>query len=474
MNNNSINLSVIIPVYNAGDYLIACLDSLKYQGNLQLEVIIINDGSTDHSGAIADNYANNDNRIKVIHQEHCGRGGNAANNIGLTLAQGEYVAFLDHDDWVKENSLFELYREAIKHQADVVKGNAWFYKQDGTLYNSYDPFPDHLMNIPLSGKECFVHLVKTNAYAPMAWNYIYRKVFLRKIQARFVEGIIGDAIWSPIVISQAEKMVVVDVDFYYYRQWDGSYINSLKLYQRLDGYFQVTEHLMEFSERFSFSEKDGEFKSWWYVNVFVIYLMAFEILAKVKDSSYVVPKHHLDRFWRDCWEMAPEPQKICINYFRYIEVNFKKYTDWRISEWVASVACQLKTGKKLMLIYNTIQGKNLSLKIEDVPADWVVTTDRRYVNQADTVVFYLPDTYQELKYELKKPEGQIWAAWHLETEKNDSQFEDMKIKDNIDLWLNYSENDVQNEHPLVSLCRNISNETNHSTHSSKHKNQNGK
>jgi len=434
----NIDISVIIPVYNAEEYLPACIESVFRQGSLRLELIIVNDGSTDGSGTIANLYANRDNRIKVIHQENCGAC--AAINTGLELAQGEFIAFLDNDDWVKEKSLCDLYREASIYQADVVKGNAWFFNQDGTMYSNYESVPKAIMNIPLSGKECFINLVKAKAYAPMAWNYIYRRKFLEKIQARFVESVIGDEIWTPIVICQAEKMVVVDVDFYYYRQRDGSFIHSMKLNRHLDAFFQITEQLIDFSERFDFSGEDREFKSWWYVNVFKLYYLAFELLSKIKDSSYLVPRHHLDRFWRDDWQMTHEAQQVCRHYFQLAKIELKKYTDWRISDWVACVAYQIREEKKLMLIYNTMSDEDLSLRLSDVPDGWVITTDQRYFQQADVVVFHLPNLQKELEYNLHKTQGQIWVAWNMESIRNYPRFNEYELRKPYDLWMSYQQN----------------------------------
>ena len=95
---NKIEGSVIIPVYNVEKYLVACIDSLMCQGDLSMEFILVDDGSTDLSGKIADEYAKKEDRIKVIHQEN--GGASAARNAGLDVAQGEYIAFLDSEDWI--------------------------------------------------------------------------------------------------------------------------------------------------------------------------------------------------------------------------------------------------------------------------------------------------------------------------------------------------------------------------------------
>jgi glycosyltransferase involved in cell wall biosynthesis len=433
---NKIDLSIIIPVYNVETYLSACIESALQQGDLRFEIILVNDGSTDRSGAIADEYAHKDCRIRVVHQEN--GGASAARNSGLSLAQGDYIAFVDSDDWVKENSLFELYREATKYQADVVMGKIWMCHQNGRMDIPFEPVPKEIMDISLSGKECFVSLFKTKSYSPMVYNYIYRREYLETIQARFEKGtMVEDELWTPTVLCQTDKMVIVDVEFYYYRLRQGSVTQITCIEQRLISLFRVTDKLFEFADRFDFIDKDRELKNWLYVDIFTLYLRAFSLLSHIKDSSFIIPEHHLDRFWRDCWEMMPEPQKICKEYFIIAEAGLKKYTDWRTSEWVASIGFQVSTGKRLMLIYNTHWGEELSLKISDIPADWVITTDRRYFQQADAVVFHLPDLQHMLDIDLDKQQGQIWVGWYLDSEKNYPWIRSAEMMKIFDLWMSY-------------------------------------
>ena len=301
--------------------------------------------------------------------------------------------------------------------------------------------------------------MKSNAYAPMTWNYIYRSAFLTKIQARFEEGIIHeDELLTPIVLSQAEKIIAVDVDFYYYRQRDGTLSKSSNIRYRIDSLFRVTARLLEFAGRYEFSGENGDLKSWLYVKIFRIYCDAVSLLSGIKDTSYSLPEYHLDRFWRDCPYMTPCPQKICKNYYMGAEAILRKYIQWRTSEWVASIEPQLTEGKKLMLIFNLIRGEELSLKLEDVPAGWVITADRRYFQQAKVVLFYLPSLLQEMEHDLQKSEEQIWASRYLVSEQNHPSFNDLENKAIFDLWICYptdSTREEQKEHPLVSLCRQI-------------------
>ncbi len=111
-------VSIIVPVYNCEAYLERCFDSIKGQTLTDWECIVIDDGSTDNSGRICDSYASEDSRFKVIHQEN--RGVSAARNAGLGAAAGEYVGFVDSDDWIESNMFSILYTEAIDTGSDVV------------------------------------------------------------------------------------------------------------------------------------------------------------------------------------------------------------------------------------------------------------------------------------------------------------------------------------------------------------------
>ena len=453
---HNIDVSVIIPVHNSEKYLAVCVESVMCQGDQRMEIILVDDGSTDLSGKIADEYAKKEKRIKVIHQEN--GGASAARNAGLDIAQGEYIVLLDSDDWIREGTLPLLYNKAIQYYADVVMGNMWLCHQDGSIDKPFKCISNGSIKELLSGKEGFIELVKTCFYLPTPVRYIYNRKYLHKIQVRFEEGIMHeDELWCPIVLCQAERMVITNIEFYYYRQNEESVMHTTSLARRLKSLFQVTEGLMNFSDRFISPDTDNDLRSWWYVNTFRLYTLAFSLLPNVKDSSYILPKHHLDRFWRNCGQMIPESIQSCRNYYYKAEAGLKEYTDWRVSDWVAGVDCQIKAGKKVMLVFNTINGEDLQLNIEDVPVDWVITTDRKYFQQANTVVFHLPTLHYELENDLDKLEGQTCVSWHLETEKEDPGINDPEISELFDLLISDPQDSEGEQHPLLRLCQNYVN-----------------
>ena len=111
-------ISIIIPAYNVEKYLRNCMDSVINQSYPEIEAIVVDDGSTDKTGLIADEYAKNDKRVKVVHKNN--EGPSSARNIGMMRASGEYVMFLDSDDWIELECCNILEKEISKEKSDIV------------------------------------------------------------------------------------------------------------------------------------------------------------------------------------------------------------------------------------------------------------------------------------------------------------------------------------------------------------------
>ena len=112
------SVTLIVPVYNVEKYLNRCIDSILNQTLEDFELILVDDGSKDNSGNICDEYMRKDRRVKVIHKENGGL--SDARNSGIEISTGEYLSFIDSDDWVEKEFLETLYNNAIKYQAEIV------------------------------------------------------------------------------------------------------------------------------------------------------------------------------------------------------------------------------------------------------------------------------------------------------------------------------------------------------------------
>lgn len=125
-------ISIVVPVYNVSNYLRRCLDSILKQTYSKFEIILVNDGSTDGSAAICQEYLEKDSRIRLVHQEN--QGPSAARNLGISLAKGEYLTFIDSDDFVEEAYLELLYRSLVVNQADISICNFTSYNEERHMF----------------------------------------------------------------------------------------------------------------------------------------------------------------------------------------------------------------------------------------------------------------------------------------------------------------------------------------------------
>lgn len=176
---NQPKVSVVIPCYNVEKYICQCLDSVINQTLKDMEIICINDGSKDNTGKILDEYKIKDKRIKVIHKEN--EGVHVARNMGIDLAQGEYLSFLDSDDFFELDMLEKMYYQAIKENADICICGCSYYKNGENIEKFYPltekPFSD-ISSFSIKDSFYADSIFQTTAGWP--WDKIYKTNFIRK------------------------------------------------------------------------------------------------------------------------------------------------------------------------------------------------------------------------------------------------------------------------------------------------------
>ena len=218
-------ISVIVPVYNAEKYLQKCLDSILEQTYKNLEIIIINDGSTDNSGQICQEYEKQDDRIVYIEKENSGV--SDTRNAGMDRMTGPYVTFVDSDDWLEPNYVKFLYEKLIEHQADIVVGNYTSFNESNSVFyfhtsaDYYEKVYDNKSVIPFlyDAKE----LLKSALIVP--WGKIYKKEIIANF--RFPIDRIGeDALFNLKALLGSKKVVYVNKSAYIYRVREGSLSNT--------------------------------------------------------------------------------------------------------------------------------------------------------------------------------------------------------------------------------------------------------
>lgn len=234
-------ISVIVPVYNVEMYISACLDSIINQSYRNLEIIVINDGSTDLSLQIAEKYSEKDDRVKVY--SFANEGLSEARNRGLSVATGEYITFIDSDDQFFPGALKIFYSVLIKENADIVQGRTI----KGKVYETALK-PKHLKIKKFTNKEAISDVLYQNILLPSLCGKIFRRELFDGI--RFEKGILyEDLNIFYLIFEKCKRIVWIDWPVYFYRNHDLSITHTWKT-KRLD-VLQVTKNIENYiSEKY--------------------------------------------------------------------------------------------------------------------------------------------------------------------------------------------------------------------------------
>ncbi|WNQ12686.1 glycosyltransferase family 2 protein [Paenibacillus aurantius] len=222
-----VRVSVIVPVYNGEGYLLPCLQSLAAQTLKEWEVIVVNDGSSDGSGAVAERFSESDSRFRVIHQEN--QGVSAARNAGIRQARGDYLGFVDADDTVEPDFLETLYREALKDRCDIVVSTFESELEGRKVVTDY-PFPaDLLMGKKEIQEEILPYFIRTDQLNT-ACTKLYRRTMIQDNAVEFpLKMALGeDGIFNMRAFQQAERIKFLRYTGYQYRETEGSATRNLR------------------------------------------------------------------------------------------------------------------------------------------------------------------------------------------------------------------------------------------------------
>lgn len=203
-------ISVIVPVYNVKDYLDICLQSVVAQTCHDIEIILIDDGSNDGCGAFCDDWAQKDDRIRVIHQQN--QGLSAARNTGIKVAKGEYLSFVDSDDWMEPQMLENMQTAVEQHNSDIVVCRGQFVEPDGKVTKTVGFDALKVMSKIEASKE----ILKDEEIPSFAWNKIYRRRLFDCIEYP-VGRLFEDTFTTYKLFYKAEKIVCIPYIGYNYR-----------------------------------------------------------------------------------------------------------------------------------------------------------------------------------------------------------------------------------------------------------------
>ena len=293
-------ISVIVPVYNVEEYLEECLESIQQQTYTDIEVILVNDGSTDDSKEICERYCAKDNRFKLINQENHGL--SEARNVGVRASMGEYIFFVDSDDVININVL-EVLLPYMKTDVDIVECRLTRNKEMLILTGT--------TKIVFEGNsnEAILNCIAFEEVKFCAFTKLYRREIVEKIP--FLKGYIYEDVFTGInYLNHIRKIVVVDLNGYYYRVRPNSIMTKsfnekdldiFKVGNQLIESFKDDENLLPYIGYFMFYIghahylKDGINKKSIYVDLYEDFIRKAAIIAK--QSKEVVRKYRLLRLY---------------------------------------------------------------------------------------------------------------------------------------------------------------------------------
>lgn len=236
-------LSVIVPVYKTERYLNQCIRSIIEQTYKNLEIILVEDGSPDHCSEICDQWGEKDSRIKVIHQAN--GGGGKARNCAINCAEGEYIAFVDSDDYIAP-CMFEVLYSQFSNDVDIVECDYCKVEDDSKIF--LNKTTDYNVK-SFSTVEAMRENITGHYFQQVIWNKMYRKNVIGDI--RFPEGtIIDDEFWTYKVIGRARSLIHVEKVLYAYRQQNQSIMHTSFSLNRLQAIKAQEEKLEYMAQNF--------------------------------------------------------------------------------------------------------------------------------------------------------------------------------------------------------------------------------
>lgn len=311
-------ITVIVPVYNVEKYLRRCLDSIIGQTYQNLEILCIDDGSIDNSGEICEQYAARDARIKVIHQEN--QGLSTARNRGLDTATGEYIAFVDSDDYIAADVLEQLYQSAVSSDATCVICGYNCVDSNGSILSTYSVHSVQQYSGVESLRRHYYHASGEENFVT-----VWGKLFCKKLfsDLRFRTGICFEDIHlMPYWLLQSEKVVLIPYAGYNYTQNENSIMHktdeahSTRLYKNAFVIWQ--EHLELYKQRGLEDFENAVYCS--IVNKVIAHSLAESIPNEMVRESLVLAHRYTKKL---VWHTAlPVKQKL---YFALFSILGPKY-----------------------------------------------------------------------------------------------------------------------------------------------------
>lgn len=284
-------LSVIIPVYNVEDYIEQCVESVINQSYKDLEILLINDGSTDNSGIICDELQRKYKNLRVFHKAN--EGLSETRNFGIRKSKGEYIAFLDSDDYIYAEAYQNLMSIILESNADIVIGSLVRYIPKKDIYERKLKETFSKQGKLITGKDYLTSTIKEKVYSAVAVKGIYKKSLIYDNNLFFKKGLLHeDELWSPQVLINAERIIDSGEIFYVHVYRDGSITNQKNKTKNSKDLIKIVYELEEFYNS-KLTSKETKFLRDYLVTLYLHALNIGRLLSP--GSKYKIDKKFLYR-----------------------------------------------------------------------------------------------------------------------------------------------------------------------------------
>ena len=280
-------ISIIVPIYNVESYLERCIESILNQSFKEFELILVNDGSTDSCKDICNEYKKRDSRIVVVNKKN--EGVSSARNLGLDLAKGEYIGFIDPDDFINKDMYKILFDTIQANNSDMVICD--YYKVNEDDINKFRNLKCNCENIKiknLNNLESIDNLFLTGEKFIFAWNKLYKRDLfsdLRYEQGRRYE----DEYLAHRILYKCKKVSVIEVKMYYYVQRKGSIVNSPFTVRKFDKVYAIKDRVDFLREKNLTYLEDKAEKT--FIDYFVWnYFVAYQRLENIESELKILKK----------------------------------------------------------------------------------------------------------------------------------------------------------------------------------------
>lgn len=298
------DVSVIIPVYNTEKYLVACIDSILSQANVSLEIILVDDGSTDSSPKICDDYAIKHTNIKAIHIKNSGQA--VAKNEGLKYAQGNYIALTDSDDKMEPLMLYKMVSAGYEHDADIICCNYKQIDEQGNVSHLESTNKQYILN----HEQALIHFYSRDKIFSQCWTKIYKRKMLidyriENERIRYDE----DIIFNIKAFKAAQNTIIIDEPLYEYTYRENSVAH---------GYWNLKKNINQYIDdrikrayitQDAVKEETKIVKIWSIVHIIIYYN---ELLGRVA----LYPEYYSDKRILSILKYIKRNKKVLNRYYR--------------------------------------------------------------------------------------------------------------------------------------------------------------